>query len=95
MYSFKMSFCIVPLRYEASTPCSSATTTYIASNIIAGALMVIDVLTLSSGIPSSNSLMSARVEIDTPTLPTSPIDNSSSASNPNCVGKSKATESPI
>ena len=36
------------------TPCSSATTQYIASKIIAGALIVIDVDTLSSGISAKD-----------------------------------------
>ena len=62
---------------------------------MAGALIVIEVETLSRGIPANNSLISSNVEIDTPTFPTSPIDNSSSASNPNCVGKSKATDRPF
>ncbi len=57
--------------------------------------MVIEVDTLSKGIPDSNSRISSRVDIETPTLPTSPIDNSSSASNPSWVGKSNATDNPF
>jgi hypothetical protein len=40
----------------------------------AGPLMVIDVDTLSSGIPSNRVSMSSRLEIATPVLPTSPSD---------------------
>ena len=57
--------------------------------------MVIEVETLSSGIVSNRSRMSCKHEMDTPTLPTSPSLNGSSASRPSCVGKSKATESPF
>jgi hypothetical protein len=42
--------------------------------MIAGPLMVIDVETLSRGIPSNSVSMSARLEIATPHLPTSPSD---------------------
>ena len=35
-------------------------------------LMVIDVLTLSNGMPSNNTSMSARLEMGTPVRPTSP-----------------------
>ena len=73
---------MVPRISSDETPCSSAMMIYIASRIIAGALIVMDVDTLSNGIPENNSLMSSNVEIDTPTLPTSPRDNSSSASRP-------------
>ena len=95
MYSLRMSFCIVPEILFMDTPCSSATTAYIASKTIAGALIVIDVDTLSRGISDSNSRISSNVDIETPTLPTSPSDNGSSASRPNWVGKSKATERPF
>ncbi len=50
MYSLRMSFCIVPERALIGTPCFSATAMYIESSIDAGALIVIDVETLSSGI---------------------------------------------
>ena len=36
------------------------------------ALMVMDVLTLSRGMPSSSVSMSSRWQMGTPTLPTSP-----------------------
>ncbi|RIH91563.1 hypothetical protein Mgrana_02565 [Meiothermus granaticius NBRC 107808] len=38
----------------------------------AGALMVMLVVTLSSGMPSSRVFMSSMEAIETPTLPTSP-----------------------
>ncbi|MPN63016.1 hypothetical protein SDC9_210770 [bioreactor metagenome] len=72
MYSFNMSFCIVPLNLSADTPCFSATAIYIANNTAAGAFIVIDVLTLSKGIPSNSISMSLSESIATPTLPTSP-----------------------
>ena len=50
MYSLRMSFCIVPESALIGTPCFSATAMYIESSIDAGALIVIDVETLSSGI---------------------------------------------
>jgi hypothetical protein len=43
MYSFRMSFWIVPRSFSAATPCRSATATYSASRIVAVALIVIDV----------------------------------------------------
>ncbi len=46
----------------------------------AGALIVIDVETVSSGIPSKSSCMSSIESIATPTLPTSPCAISSSES---------------
>ena len=95
MYSFRISFWIVPLILCDGTPCSSATTIYIARRIIAGALIVIEVDTVSNGMPENNCRISSNEEIETPTLPTSPSDNSSSASNPNWVGKSKATDKPF
>ena len=39
--------------------------------------------------------MSSMEQIDTPTFPTSPSDSGWSASRPICVGRSKATESPV
>ncbi len=57
--------------------------------------MVIEVETLSSGIPSKSSRMSSMESMATPTLPTSPWAIDSSESYPIWVGRSKATESPI
>ena len=45
IYSLRMSFWIVPPSLLRATPCSSPTTTYIASSVAAVALMVIDVVT--------------------------------------------------
>ncbi len=59
------------------------------------ALIVIDVLTRSRGIPSKRTLMSSTEQIETPTRPTSPSAIGSSASYPIWVGRSKATERPV
>ena len=72
MYSFSMSFWSVPPSFARGTPCFSPTATYIASAITAVALMVIDVVTSPSGMPSKSSSKSRSVEIATPSLPTSP-----------------------
>ena len=53
-------------------PDVSATATYIASRTMAVELMVIDVDTRSSGIPSNSSAMSSMESMATPTRPTSP-----------------------
>ncbi len=82
MYSLSMSFWMVPDRPRGLAPCSSATVWYISSRTAAGALMVIDVDTLSSGIPSNSARMSARLSIATPTLPTSPCAAAASESYP-------------
>ena len=96
MYSLRMSFWIVPLRVlRARMPRSSATTMYIASSVAAVALIVIDVDTLSSGMPSSSACMSSTVSIATPTRPTSPGARGESESMPICVGRSNATERPV
>ena len=94
-YSFSTSFCAVPMMSPAGTPCFSATTMYIATSTAAGALIVIDVLTRSSGIPSNMSSMSASESIATPTCPTSASAFGSSESMPICVGRSNATDSPV
>src|SRR5438552_2258641 len=52
------------------------------------------VLTRSSGSPSKRRPMSSRVEIATPTRPTSPRASAASLSYPICVGRSNATLSP-
>src|SRR5207244_1770117 len=52
------------------------------------------VLTRSSGRPSKRRPMSSRVEIATPTRPTSPRASGASLSYPICVGRSNATLSP-
>ena len=72
MYSFNRSFWMVPLMAVDGTPCSSATSSYMSSKMAAVELMVIDVVTLSSGRSFSNRRMSAIESMATPTLPTSP-----------------------
>ena len=72
MYSFRMSFCTVPDRARGATPCRLPTATYSASRMIAVALMVMDVDTLSSGMPSKSTAMSSMESMATPTRPTSP-----------------------
>jgi len=71
MYSFRMSFCTVPESFSARTPCRSATAMYRHRRMAAVALMVIDVDTRSSGMPSKSSAMSSTLPMETPTLPTS------------------------
>ena len=95
MYSLRMSFWIVPLSAPRAMPRSSATTMYMASSVAAVALMVIDVDTRSSGIASSSACMSSTLSIATPTRPTSPSARGESESMPICVGRSKATDSPV
>lgn len=73
MYSFSTSFWIVPVSRSAGTPCSSPTSWYMSSSRAAGALIVIDVDTLSSGIPPNSTRMSSTESMATPTLPTSPL----------------------
>ncbi len=72
MYSFSMSFWSVPPSRARGTPCFSATATYMASAMTAVALMVIEVVTSASGMPSKSSSKSSSVETATPSLPTSP-----------------------
>lgn len=72
MYSLRMSFCMVPESSVEGTPCFSPTAMYMASSTEAGALIVMEVETLSSGIWSKRISMSAKLSIATPTLPTSP-----------------------
>ncbi len=51
MYSLRMSFCSVPESVFQFAPCFSATAKYIAQSTAAGELMVIEVVTLFSGMP--------------------------------------------
>jgi hypothetical protein len=60
----------------------------------AGELIVIDVVTRSSGMPSNSVSASASDVTATPHFPTSPSDNGWSGSRPMSVGRSNATESP-
>jgi hypothetical protein len=67
-----MSFWMVPDNWRGATPWRRATAMYNASRMIAVALMVIDVDTWSSGMPSNSTAMSSIESIATPTRPTSP-----------------------
>ena len=72
MNSLSMSFCMVPPSLSHDTPCLSASARYMASATDAVQLIVIDVVTRSSGMSRKSTSKSASVEIDTPSLPTSP-----------------------
>ena len=63
---------IVPDSFASGTPWRRPTATYSASRMIAVELIVIDVETRSSGIPSKSVAMSSIESIATPTRPTSP-----------------------
>ena len=80
MYSFSMSVWMVPPSRARGTPCFSPTATYMASATTALALMVMEVVTSPSGIPSKRISKSFSVETATPSLPTSPRDSGWSAS---------------
>ncbi len=67
-----MSFWTVPPMAVEATPCSSPTSSYSNSRIAAVALMVMEVVTWSSGIPSSSNRMSSMESMATPVFPTSP-----------------------
>ena len=95
MYSFRMSFWMVPRSCAMGTPCFSAAATKKQKSMAAGPLIVIETDTLSSGMPSNSVSMSARLEMATPHLPTSPSERGWSESYPISVGKSNATESPV
>ena len=77
-----------------STPCRSAATRYMQNTGTAGPLIVIDVVTSPSAMPSNSTSMSAAESIATPQCPTSPSDCGSSESRPISVGMSKATDRP-
>ncbi len=63
---------MVPSSLVVSTPCFLARVMYIASRMGAVEFIVIDVLTLSSGISLNSTSISASVSMTTPTFPTSP-----------------------
>src|ERR1051325_5802529 len=69
MYSLRMSFCVVPEIFFQSAPCFSATTRYIAHSTEAGELMVIEVVTCSTGMASNSVSISASELTATPHLP--------------------------
>ena len=60
----------------------------------AGPLIVIEVVTSPSGMPSNSTSMSAAESIATPQWPTSPSERGSSESRPISVGMSNATDRP-
>src|SRR2546422_3757207 len=93
-YSFRMSFWTVPRSDRRAMPRASPVATYRASRIAAVALIVMLVLTRSRGRPSRSVCISSRVEIATPTRPTSPRTIGTSLSSPIWVGRSNATLSP-
>jgi hypothetical protein len=94
MYSLRMSVCRVPSSTFHGTPCRSAVARKKANRIVAGPLIVIDVVTSPSGMPSNSNSKSARESVATPHRPTSPSLRGSSESRPISVGMSKATDSP-
>ena len=72
MYSFRMSFWMVPEIFFQSAPCFSATTRYIAHKIDAGELMVMETVVFSRSMPLKRISMSSSESMATPHLPTSP-----------------------
>ena len=86
---------MVPPRASGGDALLLGTHTYMARIIAAGALMVIDVVTWSSGMPANRSSMSASVSTATPSRPTSPSARGWSESQPMRVGMSNAVESPV
>ena len=58
MYSLIMSFCTVPDNSALGILRSSATATYKANSVVAGALIVIEVETWLRSIPSKRILIS-------------------------------------
>ncbi len=62
---------------------------------LAGELIVIDVLTSPTSIPSNRIFMSSRDETATPHVPNSPFASASSVSYPYSVGMSNATLRPV
>ena len=71
---------MVPASCFKSIPLFLATATYNANRIKEVALMVMEVLILSKGIPSNKISISSIEQIETPTLPTSPSAKAWSAS---------------
>ena len=63
--------------------------------IAAGALMVIETVTWSSGIPRNSVSMSSTVSTATPSRPTSPSERGWSESWPISEGMSNAVDRPV
>ena len=59
------------------------------------ALIVIDVVTSSRGMPRRRRAMSSTESMATPVRPTSAWANGWSESSPICVGRSNATDNPV
>src|SRR3972149_1453056 len=68
-----MSFWVVPRSLVRGTPWASAFERYIDQRTLAGALIVIDVLTDPTSIPSKRRSMSSWDETATPHVPNSPF----------------------
>ncbi len=80
MYSFRMSFWMVPPSTSIGMPRFSAMAMYMAHTIAAGLLIVIDVVIWSTGMPSNSTSMSASDDTATPHLPNSPRASGASES---------------
>ena len=72
MYSFNISFWMVPRSLSGLMLFFSADTIYNANRVAAVAFIVMEVDTLSSGIWLNNRSISRMEETGTPTFPTSP-----------------------
>src|SRR5512136_2422978 len=72
MNSLSMSFWIVPQILVSGIPLMSAAAQYMARRAVAGGLIVMDVVILSMGMPSTSWRKSSRVSMATPHLPHSP-----------------------
>ena len=75
-----MSFWMVPDSFSKGTPCFSATARYMAKMMMAGELMVMDVVTWSSGNAFEQRLHVRQAGHATPSTPTSPSDHGESES---------------
>jgi hypothetical protein len=95
IYSFKMSFWMVPPSCESGILRFWAEAIYMAKIIAAGALIVIEVVILPSGMSLKRTSISSSESIATPHLPTSPFERGWSESYPMSVGRSKATLRPV
>ncbi len=71
---------MVPPSSAGAMPSDSPASWYIRSSRLAGALMVMDVVTRSMGSRRHRTFMSSSVSIATPTFPTSPAASGASES---------------
>jgi hypothetical protein len=92
-YSFSTSFWTVPESECRVTPFFSATAMYIARRTIAVELMVIDVLTLSSGMPANSASMSSTVAMTR--RPSRPLRRRAENPGSHLGGQVKATLKPV